>query len=144
MTERHAVIDASALLKLAFADPLTLAATQIVEHYDLVAPSLIISECANALWKAVSFANYPQTVAEANLTDLHKSVNLIADAELAPAALQLACDLEHPVYDCLYLALALRERLPLVSCDQKFLNKLKQTDLAMPLLDLHALPDKLP
>ena len=35
-------------------------------------------------------------------------------------ALALAADLRHPVYDCLYLALALRERTCVVTADKSF------------------------
>jgi predicted nucleic acid-binding protein len=34
-------------------------------------------------------------------------------------ALALACHLDHPVYDCLYLALARREAAQLLTADQR-------------------------
>jgi len=144
MTHTHVVIDASALLKLAFAGPLTVAATRIAEHYDLIAPSIIVSECASALWKAVRFADYPQTIAQTNLIDLQSSVSLTEDTKLAEDAFQLACRFGHSVYDCLYLSLAMQEQLPFVSADQKFIRKLLQHSLATPLLTLQDLPADLP
>jgi predicted nucleic acid-binding protein len=36
-------------------------------------------------------------------------------------ALALACHLDHPVYDCLYLALARREAAVLLTADQKLM-----------------------
>ncbi len=39
------------------------------------------------------------------------------------AAISLACELKHPVYDCLYLALADSLGIALVTADQKFANK---------------------
>lgn len=35
-------------------------------------------------------------------------------------ALALAQELDHPVYDCLYLALVEREKRPLVTADRRF------------------------
>ena len=37
-------------------------------------------------------------------------------------ALALACHLDHPVYDCLYLALARREAALLLTADQRLLQ----------------------
>ena len=132
MTEHRAVIDASALIKLAFHDPLSPAATRIAEHYELLAPSIILSECANALWKAVRFAGYPQAVATLNLTDLQNSLTLLADADLIETAFHLACELEHPVYDCLYLALALQERVPFVLCRSDFFAQTRSSGCCNP------------
>ena len=41
------------------------------------------------------------------------------DRHLLAEALALACHLDHPVYDCLYLALARREAAVLVTADQR-------------------------
>jgi predicted nucleic acid-binding protein len=37
-------------------------------------------------------------------------------------ALRIAISLQHPVYDCFYLALAQAEDCPLVTADQRFLR----------------------
>jgi predicted nucleic acid-binding protein len=47
---------------------------------------------------------------------------LVSIDQLAARALELAVDLRHPIYDCLYLALAERERAPIVSADAKLLS----------------------
>ena len=41
------------------------------------------------------------------------------DRYLQAEALALACHLDHPVYDCLYLALARREAAVLVTADKR-------------------------
>jgi predicted nucleic acid-binding protein len=38
---------------------------------------------------------------------------------LADASLEIAVSLNHPIYDCFYLALARRERVPLVTADKR-------------------------
>jgi predicted nucleic acid-binding protein len=40
--------------------------------------------------------------------------------QLMIAAARLADDLDHPVYDCLYLALALQEQRPVITADRRF------------------------
>jgi len=44
------------------------------------------------------------------------------DRQLQAEALALACHLNHPVYDCLYLALARREAATLISTDRRLRN----------------------
>ena len=54
---------------------------------------------------------------------LSRAVELVdviePDRQLQAEALALACHLDHPVYDCLYLALARREAAVLVTADQR-------------------------
>jgi predicted nucleic acid-binding protein len=38
----------------------------------------------------------------------------------------MAMDLSHPIYDCFYLALAERERAPIISADAKLLSAAKK------------------
>jgi len=52
--------------------------------------------------------------------------HLEPDRSLQAEALALAIRLNHPVYDCLYLALARREAATLVSCDQRLLRLAEQ------------------
>lgn len=53
------------------------------------------------------------------------------DSELLDAALRLALAFRHPVYDCLYLACAQRENVPLLTADASFHQALQtRPDLA--------------
>jgi predicted nucleic acid-binding protein len=61
--------------------------------------------------------------------DVREALDLLADApltvpssmrQLMAAAARLAADLDHPVYDCLYLALALQEQRPVITADRRF------------------------
>ena len=65
----------------------------------------LLTEVANALWK------------------LQRSGSLVDQfepyRELQVEALALACHLDHPVYDCLYLALARREAARNLTADQR-------------------------
>jgi predicted nucleic acid-binding protein len=50
---------------------------------------------------------------------------LIPDEELRVRAFTLAFDLKHPIYDCFYLALAERERCPLITADSRLIAAAK-------------------
>ena len=52
------------------------------------------------------------------------------DDELEGRALELALALRHPVYDCVYLALAERTGRRLVTADRRFLHSLTGTEHA--------------
>jgi predicted nucleic acid-binding protein len=45
--------------------------------------------------------------------------------QLMPAATRLAQDLDHPVYDCFYLALAVQQQYPLLTADRRFQAKVR-------------------
>ncbi len=86
----------------------------------LLAPTLIIAEIGNAIWKYHRRGLVTASDAIAALT-LASSLptELVPLEELAPRALEIAAQLDHPIYDCFYLALAERERVPLVSADRR-------------------------
>jgi predicted nucleic acid-binding protein len=46
---------------------------------------------------------------------------LVPVAELLPRAIDLAFDLQHPIYDCIYLALAEREKAALITADLRLI-----------------------
>ncbi|UCF37496.1 MAG: type II toxin-antitoxin system VapC family toxin [Acidobacteriota bacterium] len=52
---------------------------------------------------------------------------LVEAPRLIGKAFKIACELNHPVYDCLYLALAEIEKCELVMADRKFLRKVSAT-----------------
>ncbi len=58
---------------------------------------------------------------------------------LAARSLALAADLDHPVYDCLYLALAELREASLVTADQRLLARLAGTPWASRALSLYDL-----
>ena len=86
----------------------------------LCAPDLIFAEVGNALWrlqrqKVLSAADYSQAVDGLRVAPL----TVAPVVELLPSAAKLAVELDHPLYDCFYLALAMREGCPLVTADQR-------------------------
>jgi predicted nucleic acid-binding protein len=47
---------------------------------------------------------------------------MVPVADLYEDALRLAIDLDHPIYDCFYVALAMRNQAPLVTADRKLME----------------------
>ena len=88
----------------------------------LVAPELVLAEVGNALWK--KFRN-GRLEADQAVRAVHRMPAffglLVPSFELASAAMRLSTTLDHPIYDCFYLALAEREAAPIVSADRKLL-----------------------
>lgn len=117
------VVDASIAVKWLVDEPLSAQAAVLLENdIPLVAPALIYAEAANALW---AIARRGRIKAD----DVRDALDLLADAPLTvpspmkrlmASASRLASDLDHPVYDCMYLALALQEQRPVITADRRF------------------------
>ena len=85
----------------------------------LEAPDLLLVECANILWKKVGIGDLTRPEAAARLGILMRApVTLAASRELLDVAMELALEWRHPVYDCLYAALAMRRNISLVTADK--------------------------
>ena len=46
-------------------------------------------------------------------------------SQLAATVTELAADLDHPVYDCFYLAVSLQERYPVVTADTRLRRRVQ-------------------
>ena len=114
------VIDASVALKWVLDEPGKEAADALLEE-ELIAPSLWLLEAANALWRRTQRGEINDEEAKERLTELYNApvtTTTIEDDLLAAA--DLANGLGHPVYDCLYLAMAIRENTYVVTADSRF------------------------
>ena len=124
------VVDASVAVKWVLSEPGSPRALALRDEGGLIAPSLIAAEVGNALWKAMRRDGF----ARQDALDAIRAILLAFDAlipieDLRLRALELSLELDHPIYDCFYLALAERERAPLVSADGSLkakTRKLKQ------------------
>lgn len=132
------VIDASIAVKWVSESPDWQAARDLIGRDHLAAPDLIWAESGNALWRYVGAGLMTADQAQDGLMTIGKMIDHIhPSASLAPKALALACRLKHPVYDCLYLALAQSLGARLVTADRKLAARLEGSDLA-PLVEVLA------
>lgn len=114
------VVDASVALKWVLAEPGQAAADALLDE-DLIAPSLWLLEAASALWRRNLRGELSAGEAEERLSELFSApVTSIPIEDDLSAAAALAQRLGHPVYDCLYLALAMREQAQVVTADRRF------------------------
>ncbi len=93
----------------------------------LVAPALVFAEATNALWAMhrrgdIDADDLADAVHTLQAAPLSVPVSM---ALLAPAAARLAADLDHPAYDCFYLALAIQTQYPVVTADIRFHDRVR-------------------
>jgi predicted nucleic acid-binding protein len=117
------VIDASVAAKWVLPEMLSERAEALrFTGEPLIAPDLVFAEIGNALCKRAIKGEITTAIAiEALETATGLFSALVPMAGLATRAAEIAITMKHPIYDCLYLALAERERAPLVTADKKLL-----------------------
>lgn len=124
------VVDASVAMKWFVAEePHIGQALAIVQDgATLIAPDLLVAEVCNAAWRSAKLGRISQAQVEEVAASLpHLFDALVSATRLAPRAVAIADQLDHPVYDCLYLALAAAERARLVTADMRLLGKVRGT-----------------
>lgn len=91
----------------------------------ICAPELVFAEAANALLAISRRGNISASDFAEAITALQNAPISVPHpmSRLMPAASQMATDLDHPVYDCSYLALAIQTQYPVVTADRTFLDK---------------------
>ncbi len=101
----------------------------------LVAPDLILAEVANACWKAVRAGYMTPEEMETALRLLPGFfIELHSIAGLFEHAGQFAVELNHPVYDCCYIALARREAAQLVTADKRLAHAAQASSIEVRLI----------
>jgi predicted nucleic acid-binding protein len=122
------VIDASIAVKWVVEEVGTQQALALRKQARLIAPELLVAECANILWKKVQRDELTRQEALLAARLLQASeVELQPMRAVLEAATRIAIELDHPAYDCLYLALAVKNECRFVTADERFLRKLHQT-----------------
>ncbi len=97
---------------------------------ELVAPELFKAEFTNVLWKKVRRSEVSLEHAKLLIEHVESFVTFAPTSfEVSQSALQLAVMLDHPSYDCIYLAWAERLGTKLVTADRKFADKLDKVGL---------------
>ena len=122
------VVDASIVVKWLVEEAHSAEAADILHSGSaLIAPSLVFAEAANALWAMYRRGDIAADDLAETVKTLQAAPILLPASmqQLAAAAARLAADLDHPVYDCFYLALGVQTQYPVVTADARFLGKVR-------------------
>ena len=122
------IVDASVAAKWLLSEPDSERALALLGEWsegrlDGLAPAILPAEVASTLWKRAIRGLIPVETAQLlfdKFSDLKFPLEPIEDS--IATALELALRYRHPVYDCLYAALALRKRWDIVTADERFFN----------------------
>ncbi len=124
------VVDASVTIKLLVDELGSNAARELAASTrELHAPRLMASEVANALWRKARQGQIERADAGAAMALLpYMPLRWNDDETVSADAIRLALALDHPVCDCMYLALALRIGATMVTADRRFVTAVASTE----------------
>jgi predicted nucleic acid-binding protein len=127
------VLDSNAALKWVLAEPDALKARQLRVDFqkgvhDLLAPDIFQTEIGHALTRAERQGRIAVPLAAVLWADVMSTPpRQEASGPLLPRAIEISSAERIGVYDCLYVALAERERCQLVTADDRLVNALQPT-----------------
>jgi predicted nucleic acid-binding protein len=138
---KAAVVDASVAIKWVVDEQFSEQADALLAGTTLCAPAHWQAEATNGIWGYVRRGRMLAVDAKVRAAAMiNAPVEPVPLAALLDRAFDLALTLRLPVYDTLYVALARTRAIPLVSDDQKLLQRMKGEPslaaLALPLADL--------
>ena len=129
------VIDTSALVKLVIPEDYSETVSDIAElHHtsqiQLIAPDIVLLECANVLWKHARRDNAPIPTIMAGIETLRRlDIQLVPQDELIEDALRFALDVGVAVYDAMFCVTARRNHSELITADLRLVNSLAGSDI---------------
>ena len=129
------VVDASAAIKWFVNEggPSVRAARRLLlAGNDLIAPSLLLSEVQNVMWKKLRAGQVTEEQGRLVAASMRSFfVHVEPDERLVEAAWALAVAHDHQVYDCLYVALAERTGAHLATLDKKMKSLARAAGIAI-------------
>jgi len=121
------VIDASIAVKWVVEEDGTPLALGLRQGHRFAAPELLTVECANIFWKKVQRAELSREEAKLAANLLERSdIELFSMRGLLAKATELATDIGHPAYDCMYICLAMSRNWRFVTADERLTRVLDQ------------------
>lgn len=126
-------VDASVVVKWFVSEELAETAKLLRAHrLDLHAPDLLLAEFVNVLWKKSRRREILEVTRYLDETPrLQEDITLHSMPSLIGRAGRISLALDHPVYDCLYLACAEETGSSLVTADERLVNKMDASALAI-------------
>jgi predicted nucleic acid-binding protein len=115
------VLDASVALKWYVPEEHAERAQEILRSGEqLIAPQIVVAEVANASWKLVRRGQLDPSQLHRIAAAIARPFDLLVPlTALLPRAAAIALELDHPIYDCFYLALGEAWTAPLVTDDRR-------------------------
>jgi predicted nucleic acid-binding protein len=128
MTSAALVVDSSVALKWVIEEDGSEQALAL-QGGDLIAPALLRIETANVLrtLAARGALGADQAIQLFELLQSAPVTIVDHDDEVEARALAIALELAHPVYDCVYLAVAEKTGRRLITADKRLINRLSST-----------------
>ena len=129
---RELIVDASVVIKWFVVEDLLDEADRLRPLIaELSAPDFLLVEIGNIAWKKTRQGILRPHDATRIVAHLRRSgMRLVPTTSLLDNALQLAQDLDHPVYDCLYVALIEMLDAMFLTWDRELYAKLSQSRFA--------------
>jgi predicted nucleic acid-binding protein len=127
------VLDASVALKWAIPpanETLSAESVQLLREYvngkvDLLVPDIFWAEVGNVLWKGVRGRRWSRATAERIASEMQaRNFPTVPSRTLMTEALRIGCAYDRAVYDCLYVALAIRSQSQMITSDERLANAL--------------------
>lgn len=117
------VLDVSAAFAVITAGASSQFLPQLESAAQVLAPDLYYSEAANAAWKFHHIEGLSPEASHKLAERAIQLVDIFFPSELLwKEALEMACKIAHPVYDCYYLALARQEESALLTADRRLIK----------------------
>jgi predicted nucleic acid-binding protein len=115
------VFDASVIINILMPQRLSAAAAHWMAQTDeKLAPDFLHIEAANALWKSENAGLMDRRQTDSAWRNLQESgIRFVADRAYLTRARTMAREHNHPIYDCLYLAVAEAHEATLVTADRR-------------------------
>ena len=140
-------VDASIVVKWYVSERDSEQARLLLAHrLERYAPNLLLTEYANTIWKKARRNEIvePQTYFQ-ELSEIRKVITIFSDADLIERASQIAVQIDHPVYDCLYVACAEATGSTLITADRRLRDIVadRALDVEVQYIGAHGVADKI-
>ena len=100
----------------------------IAENNTLIAPEFLVTEVAQTLVKRIRMGQLAHERLEPAIRYVRLVLRLHPSLPLVNDAVAIALEHDRSIYDALYVALARRTSVPLVSADERLVNALASHD----------------
>ena len=121
------VIDASVAVKWIVAEEHEDAAeTLLLPGIRRIAPDFLVVEVGNVMCSKIMNGRVDPSQAKLGIRFVRESIDqFVSDGALVDRALDIAADLNHAIYDCLYIACAEQMQGQLITADRRLMRKLE-------------------